>query len=139
MQEATEASASTQVFFAFRPNSGMIISLVRDAAVTLTAKTNGEEPKDSLEDFFSERPNPWSAPKRLQVNTRTASRSIAMKLTVTRYQTKPQAAQENERLIKQVFQELQAGSPAGVRYIALRLDDNTFIHFSTVEEGDTPY
>jgi len=31
-----------------------------------------------------------------------------MKLTVVRYKTKPDAAQENERLIKQVFQELQA-------------------------------
>jgi hypothetical protein len=61
-----------------------------------------------------------------------------MKLTVTRYKTKPEGAQENERLIKQVFQELQARSPAGVRYIALRLDDDTFIHFSTVEEGDSP-
>jgi hypothetical protein len=61
-----------------------------------------------------------------------------MKLTVTRYKTKPEAAQENERLISQVFQELQAGSPAGVRYIALRLDDDTFIHFSTVEQGDSP-
>jgi radical SAM superfamily enzyme with C-terminal helix-hairpin-helix motif len=61
-----------------------------------------------------------------------------MKLTVVRYKTKPDAAQENERLIKQVFQELQAKSPAGVRYIALRLDDETFIHFSTTEDGDSP-
>ena len=61
-----------------------------------------------------------------------------MKLTVVRYKTKPGAAQENERLIKQVFQELQGKSPAGVRYIALRLDEDIFIHFSTVEEGDSP-
>lgn len=61
-----------------------------------------------------------------------------MKLTVVRYKTKPDAAQENERFIKQVFQELQAKSPAGVRYIALRLEDDTFIHFSTVEQGDSP-
>jgi radical SAM superfamily enzyme with C-terminal helix-hairpin-helix motif len=61
-----------------------------------------------------------------------------MKLTVVRYKTKPDAAQENERLIKQVFQELQAKSPAGVRYIALRLDDDTFIHFSTTEDGESP-
>jgi radical SAM superfamily enzyme with C-terminal helix-hairpin-helix motif len=61
-----------------------------------------------------------------------------MKLTVVRYKTKPDAAQENERLIKQVVQELQAKSPAGVRYIALRLDDDTFIHFSTTEDGESP-
>jgi radical SAM superfamily enzyme with C-terminal helix-hairpin-helix motif len=61
-----------------------------------------------------------------------------MKLTVVRYKTRPDAAQDNERLIKQVFQELQAKSPAGVRYMALRLDDDTFIHFSTTEDGDSP-
>jgi hypothetical protein len=61
-----------------------------------------------------------------------------MKLTVVRYKTKPEAAEENERLIQQVFQELQAKSPAGVRYIALRLDDGTFIHFSTTEDGESP-
>jgi hypothetical protein len=61
-----------------------------------------------------------------------------MKLTVVRYRTKPEAAQENVRLIKQVFQQLQAKSPAGVRYLAMRLDDDTFIHVSTVEDGDSP-
>jgi hypothetical protein len=61
-----------------------------------------------------------------------------MKLTVVRYRTKPEATQENERLIQQVFQELQAKSLPSVRYLAMRLDDDTFIHFSTVENGDSP-
>ena len=59
-----------------------------------------------------------------------------MKRTIVRYKTKPETAQENERLIQQVFQELQAKSPQGVRYLALKLGDGTFIHFSTVEVED---
>ena len=45
-------------------------------------------------------------------------------------------AQENERLIEKVFQELQAKSPKGVRYLALKLSDGTFVHFSMVESND---
>ena len=59
-----------------------------------------------------------------------------MKRTVVRYKTKPETAQENERLIRQVFQELRVKSPEGVRYLALRLNDGTFIHFSIVETED---
>ena len=56
-----------------------------------------------------------------------------MKQTLVRYKIKPEQAAENERLIRQVFEQLQATSPEGVRYLALRLDDGTFIHLSTVE------
>jgi hypothetical protein len=59
-----------------------------------------------------------------------------MKRTVVRYKTKPETAEENERLIREVFQELRVKSPEGVRYLALRLNDGTFIHFSTVETKD---
>jgi hypothetical protein len=62
-----------------------------------------------------------------------------MKQTLVRYRTKPEQAEENERLIRQVFQELQARSPEGVRYLALKLDDGTFIHFSAVESMDSPH
>ena len=34
-----------------------------------------------------------------------------MKRTLVRYRTKPEHAQENERLIEKVFQELRARSP----------------------------
>jgi hypothetical protein len=62
-----------------------------------------------------------------------------MKQTLVRYKTKPEQMQENERLIRQVFQELQARLPDGARYLALRLDDGTFIHFSAVESTDGPH
>jgi hypothetical protein len=59
-----------------------------------------------------------------------------MKRTAVRYKTKPETAEENERQIQAVFQELRAKSPDGVRYLALRLSDGAFIHFSIVETED---
>lgn len=59
-----------------------------------------------------------------------------MKWTVVRYKTKPEAAQENERLIEEVFRALGAKSPEGVRYLALKLSDGAFIHFSAGEAND---
>ena len=61
-----------------------------------------------------------------------------MKRTLVRYRTKPEQAQENERLIGKVFQELQAKSPDGVRYLALRLDDGTFVHFVMTRPRTAP-
>ena len=59
-----------------------------------------------------------------------------MKRTLVRYRTKPEQAQENAHLIGKVFQELQAKSPDGVRYLALQLDDGTFVHFVMTETAD---
>jgi hypothetical protein len=61
-----------------------------------------------------------------------------MKRTLIRYKTKPDAADRNAALIAKVFEELKATKPAGVRYLSLRLDDDTFIHFVEAEEGSTP-
>jgi len=52
---------------------------------------------------------------------------------VVRYKTKPEKAQENERLIESVFEELRVKSPDGVRYLALRLADGSFVHFVATE------
>ena len=59
-----------------------------------------------------------------------------MKRTLVRYKTKPEHAEENACLIGKVFQELQAKSPDGVRYLALKLNDGTFLHFVMVETAD---
>jgi hypothetical protein len=61
-----------------------------------------------------------------------------MKQTLVRYRTKPEAAQENERLIAAVFEELRRRSPDGLRYLALRLADGSFIHISIAEDGASP-
>lgn len=58
-----------------------------------------------------------------------------MKQVLVRYQTKPDRAAENARLIKAVFEELEATRPNGVRYTVLRLEDNTFVHIVSIEDG----
>jgi hypothetical protein len=62
-----------------------------------------------------------------------------MKQTLVRYKIRPEEAQENVRLIERVFQELKAKAPEGVRYLCLRLNDGTFVHFATVESTDSAH
>ena len=59
-----------------------------------------------------------------------------MKRSLIRYKTKPERTDDNERLIKDVFKELHAKSPKGVRYVALKLGDGTFIHLVSDETRD---
>ena len=61
-----------------------------------------------------------------------------MKRTLIRYKTKPDAADRNAGLIEKVFEELKAKAPQGVRYLVLRLEDDSFVHFVATEEGATP-
>ena len=58
-----------------------------------------------------------------------------MKQILVRYRTKPESADTNENLIKAVFDELDAKSPDGIRYLALRRGDGTFVHVFTAEDG----
>ena len=60
-----------------------------------------------------------------------------MKHILVRYRTKPDQADPNQRLIEAVFQELRTKQPDGVRYLALRLGDGTFVHFVTVADGSS--
>jgi hypothetical protein len=50
-----------------------------------------------------------------------------------RYQVKPEQVAENERLIGDVFRELDAKRPAGTRYLVLALPDGTFVHVADGE------
>jgi hypothetical protein len=59
-----------------------------------------------------------------------------MKRTLIRYRTKPEMADKNAELIARVFAELKAAKPNGVRYLSLRLDDDSFIHFVETEASD---
>ena len=52
-----------------------------------------------------------------------------MQRRLIRYKTKPELADRNAELIAAVFAELKAANPDGIRYLSLRLEDNTFIHF----------
>ncbi len=62
--------------------------------------------------------------------------SPKMNQRVIRYTTKPDCTEENERMIRAVFAEAAAKAPQGVRYLALRLADGTFIHLVTTETDD---
>ena len=56
-----------------------------------------------------------------------------MKRTLIRYKTKPDMGDKNAELIAKVFEELKATKPEGVRYLSLRLEDDSFIHFVETE------
>ena len=52
-----------------------------------------------------------------------------MSTAVIRYQTTPETAEENRRLIEAVFTQLAATAPPGLRYSVFRLADGvTFVH-----------
>jgi hypothetical protein len=56
-----------------------------------------------------------------------------MKRTLIRYRTRPDTADRNTELVGKIFQELSAKAPEGVRYLSLRLDDDTFVHFVEID------
>jgi hypothetical protein len=56
-----------------------------------------------------------------------------MKRTLIRYKTKSEMADNNAELIAAVFAELKTAKPAGIRYLSLRLDDGSFVHFVEAE------
>jgi hypothetical protein len=57
---------------------------------------------------------------------------------VVRYTTTPESAAENERLVREVFAELAAAQPAGIRYASYRLDDGvSFLHVAEID-GENP-
>ena len=59
------------------------------------------------------------------------------KRLVTRYAMKSaEAADENQRRVEGVFQELAATKPETVSYIVLRLEDDSFVHLSFHNHGD---
>jgi hypothetical protein len=59
------------------------------------------------------------------------------KRLVTRYATKSaEAADENQRRVEAVFEELAANKPDNVSYIVLRLADGSFVHVSFHDHGD---
>jgi hypothetical protein len=58
-----------------------------------------------------------------------------MNCTMIRYKTKPEAADENQRLIEGVFRELNEKAPPGVKYSALRLDGGVFVHLVEIEQN----
>lgn len=64
-----------------------------------------------------------------------------MKTMLIRYKVKPEMADENQRLIEEVFTQLALEKTAGLRYQSFRLEDGvSFLHIATREggPGDSP-
>ena len=60
-----------------------------------------------------------------------------MSVTVVRYKTKADRADENQAFIEKVFAELASDQPGGLRYMSLRLADGvTFVHVAAIATAD---
>jgi hypothetical protein len=58
---------------------------------------------------------------------------------VIRYEMRPETADENQRLIENVFAELARTRPEGLAYASFRLADGvTFVHVGTNPDGGNP-
>lgn len=61
------------------------------------------------------------------------------KSTVVQYETRPDAATANERLVERVYEELEEVRPSGLGYATLRLADGVgFLHIAVVDRADDP-
>jgi acyl dehydratase len=61
------------------------------------------------------------------------------KTVVVRYRTRPEAADENARLVEGVYAELADVAPADFHYTTYRLaDDVTFVHVAVVDGPVNP-
>jgi hypothetical protein len=59
-----------------------------------------------------------------------------MRTIVVQYRTRPESADENRRLIENVFAELAERRPGNLRYVSLCLEDGvSFVHVA-VESGE---
>jgi hypothetical protein len=57
--------------------------------------------------------------------------------SLIRYKTRPELADENQRLVENVYQELEARDPGEVHYATFRLSDGvTFLHLFTTDSDD---
>jgi len=58
---------------------------------------------------------------------------------VVRYRTKPERADENERLVRKVFAELASERPEGLHYAVFRLEDGaSFVHIAVLDGAENP-
>lgn len=60
-----------------------------------------------------------------------------MRRVMVRYRVKPERVEENEALVRAVYDELARARPAGLRYATVKLDDGvSFVHLASVETAD---
>jgi hypothetical protein len=64
-----------------------------------------------------------------------------MRQVIVRYKVKPERVEENEELVRAVYEEIHRTEPAGLRYATFKLDDGvSFVHLAAdeSENGDSP-
>lgn len=63
-----------------------------------------------------------------------------MSKVMVRYTVKPECVEENERLVRAVYEELAVVAPAGFSYATFKLEDGlSFLHIaSNTTSGETP-
>jgi hypothetical protein len=81
-------------------------------------------------------PNPFALGERLGVEMQRQPMENRMQQRLIRYKTKPDMGDKNAELVSAVFAELKAAHPEGIRYLTLRLEDDTFIHFVETATDD---
>jgi hypothetical protein len=60
-----------------------------------------------------------------------------MSTIMVRYKVKPERAEENEQLVRAVYEELARTAPAGLRYATFKLDDGvSFVHIAAIDTAD---
>jgi quinol monooxygenase YgiN len=60
-----------------------------------------------------------------------------MRQVMVRYKVKPERVEENEELVRALYDELRRTEPAGLRYATSRLDDGvSFVHLAATESED---
>ncbi len=59
-------------------------------------------------------------------------------MIVVQYRPKVDQADHNQQLVEEVFAELAATHPDGVRYATFRLEDGSFLHIADVEADPNP-
>ena len=61
-----------------------------------------------------------------------------MRRVMVRYKLKPDRVAENERYVKEVFEQLERERPAGVQYATFKLDDGvSFVHIASIAVTET--
>lgn len=64
-----------------------------------------------------------------------------MKRVMVRYKVKPEQVAENQRLVEQVYTDLERTAPAGLRYATFKQNDGlSFVHIASIEteNGESP-
>jgi len=58
-----------------------------------------------------------------------------MRQIMVRYTTRADEAEENARLIREVFESLRQTTPKGITYASYRLDDGvSFVHIASIDD-----